>query len=328
MQSNVDRPVLIIDVLNGFIRAYSAFPTMTSNGDQIGGTVGFLKTLRKLVFESQPKMVCLAWEGGGSSRRRALYSEYKLNRKPEKLNRFYEDDIPDSDENRQHQLLVLIKLLKNVPVCQLYVSDCEGDDVVAYLCKNTFRNESKIIASSDKDMLQLIDDKTKVYSFHKKTYVTIDNVLKDYRIKSENFAIAKALCGDPSDNIPGVDGIGFKKVVKLFPFLGTDSGLILQDVFSYAQAHVDESKLYNRVIESKDIIERNWRLVYLDGGMISPTQSQRIDNAVQSFKPLIDKMNFMKLLIDEGINDFNVDDFFYAFHGIEGLEYRNRRNDK
>ena len=295
---------------------------MSSNGYQMGGTIGFLKTLRRIVFESQPRAVYIAWEGGGSTKRRALYSEYKMNRKPEKLNRFYEDDIPDSDENKKHQIIALLAMLKCIPVCQIYVSDCEGDDVVAYLSRGQFKNDNKIIVSSDKDLLQLVDEHTKVYSLHKKTYVTSANILTDFRVLSENFAFVKALCGDPSDNIPGVSGIGLKKVVKLFPFLGTDSNLVLQNIFDYAQAHIDESTLYKRVIECKEDVKRNWRLVYLDGGMLAPSQAQRVDNVIQTFKPTADRMGLMQQLIKEGINDFDIDGFFYSFNGIEGLEYK------
>ena len=130
-----DRVVLIIDGMNAFLRAHAAFPTMNSNGESMGGCIGFLKMMRRIVSELQPKAVYVAWEGGGSQRRRKLYAGYKMNRKPERLNRFYEDDIPDTDENRKHQLVTLLGMLKCVPVCQLYVSDCEGDDVIAYLCQ-------------------------------------------------------------------------------------------------------------------------------------------------------------------------------------------------
>ena len=101
------------------------------------------KVVEKISHEIQPRQMCVVWEGGGSSRRKALYSDYKQQRRPEKLNRFYEDDIPDSDDNRQHQLITLIGLVKNLPIRQLYVSDCEGDDVIAYLCNGPFKQKNK-----------------------------------------------------------------------------------------------------------------------------------------------------------------------------------------
>jgi DNA polymerase-1 len=266
--------------------------------------------------------VYIAWEGGGSQRRRSLYSEYKMNRKPERLNRFYGDDIPESNENEKKQLVTLLAMLKCLPVCQLYVADCEGDDVVAYLCCRTFRDANKVVASSDKDMYQLLNDRTRIYNFHKRTYVLKDDVFETFRVTASNFAIAKALCGDKGDNVPGVKGIGFKTVSKLYPFLGTDTNIILQDVFDYAAAHVDESKLHQRVLDNQEDVRRNWKLVYLDGGMISATQAGSIDHVVSAFEPSMNRYKLLKMIVNEGIGDFDIEGLCYAFGCIEGIQNR------
>lgn len=320
MQNNEQRPVLICDAMNLFVRSYCAYPTMSSHGYQMGGCIGFLKTLRRIVSEVQPSAVYVCWEGGGSSRRRALLSEYKLNRAPGKLNRFYEDDIPDTEENRKHQLLALLALLKCVPACQLYASDCEGDDLVAYLCCSPMRNLEKVIVSSDKDLYQLLDEKTKLYSLHKKTFVTAESVMEEFRVKAKHFALAKALCGDPGDNVPGVKGVGFRTVAKLFPFLGLDEDVLLQDVLDYSNSHEEESRIYKRIVEASDDVRRNWRLVYLDGSMIPASQQRATDQRIKSFIPKIDRVAMVKLLVKEGINDFDVGDFFYAFNCINNVQ--------
>jgi len=316
------RPVLIVDAMNLFVRSYSAYPTMSAHGYQMGGCIGFLKTLRRVVFESQPKAVYICWEGGGSTKRRRLYSEYKMNRKPEKLNRFYEDDIPDNEDNKRYQIEALLHMTRCVPVCQLYVSDCEGDDLVAYLCRGPMRAEDKIIVSSDKDLYQLLDDQTKVYSLHKKTFVTKETVMEEFRVQAKHFALAKALCGDAGDNVPGIKGVGFKTVAKLFPFLGIDEDVLLQQVIDYAHTHIEESPKFQRIVEQEDDVKRNWRLVYLDGSMLSPTQQQQIDHRIQNFVPKADRMGLMKQLAKEGIGDFDVEDFFYAFHCIDNLQHK------
>jgi 5'-3' exonuclease len=322
--STSDRPVLIIDGLNSFIRSYAAYPTMSSHGYQMGGCIGFLKTLRRLTNDIAPSAVYIAWEGGGSQKRRTLYSEYKMNRKPEKLNRFYEDDIPDSEHNKQQQLVSLLGMLKCVPVCQLYVSDCEGDDVIAYLTRGPFRGHEKVIASSDKDMYQLLDDSTRIYSLHKKTFVTIPDVVNDFRVQPKNFAIAKALCGDPSDNIPGIKGLGFKTVARVLPFLSLEEDVMLEDIFKYCHTHSEESVVYRRILEREDEVKRNYKLVYLDGGMLSQHQSAKVDHLVNTFNPKMDRMGLIKNLVREGINDFDVEGFFYAFNCIENVENRTR----
>lgn len=314
-----DRPALIVDGLNLYTRAYSAFPQMSSHGYQMGGCIGFMKTLQRLVREYSPSVVYVAWEGGGSLRRRHLFSEYKMNRRPEKLNRFYAGDIPDTEENRKHQLISLLGMLKNAPVCQIYVPDCEGDDVVAYLCRGPLRERNKIIASSDKDMYQLLDERTQIYSFHKRRLFTSLDVLQEFRIHPNNFALAKAVCGDVSDNIPGVKGIGFKTAIDKFPFLGGAESVLAQDFINFAAAHSSESVIYKRVVECQDEIKRNWKLVYLDGSMLSADQISRVERSLSTFAPSINKMGLIKCLVKEGIGDFDTENFFYDFHCVEGL---------
>jgi len=320
--SIVTRPILIIDAMNLFVRSFNAYPSMNSNGEPSGGCIGFLKTMRRIINEAQPSTVYVAWEGGGSQRRRKLFPEYKLNRKPEKLNRFYEDDLPESDENKKSQIVSLLGLLKCTPTCQLYASDCEADDVIGFLCCGPLKDTEKIIVSSDKDMYQLLNNKTKVYSLHKKMYVTKEDVLEEFRVTSENFALAKALCGDPSDNIPGVKGLGFKTVAKRFPFLGTEQSISMQDIFDYCHTHIDETPIYKKVLDSTSDIKRNWKLVYLDGSMLSANQISKIENSINTFVPNVSKMKFIKTLIKEGVSsDFDVDGFFYSFNCIDKIIY-------
>jgi len=314
-----DHPVLLVDAMNLFIRSYTAYPTMSSHGYQMGGTIGFLKSLSRIVSETHPRAIYIAWEGGGSTRRRAIFSEYKLGRRPERLNRFYGDDIPDSEENRKHQIVSLLGMLKNAPVCQVYASDCEGDDIIAYLCRGPFRNEEKIIVSSDKDMYQLLDEKTKQYSLQRKMIITKESVSEEFRVTSANMAIAKALCGDPGDNVPGVKGIGWKKVAKLFPILTQENDVLLQEVFDYCHAHSHESTLYRRILENESAVKRNYRLVYLDGSMLAPNQVAKVDAALEAFEPKINRLGLMTCLRKEGITDFDVERFFYTLYCIENV---------
>lgn len=312
-----DRPILIIDGLNQFLRAYQAYPAVSSvGGYQLGGTVGFCKMLAKICDIVHPSMIYICWESGGSPKRRKIYAEYKQNRIPQKLNRFYEDDIPESDDNRQHQIATLLALLKNVPVCQLYVPDCEGDDVIAYLCRGRFKDQNKIIASSDKDYYQLMDDKTQIYNLHRKMIITQQTVLDEYRVYSHNFALAKSICGDQSDNIPGVPGVGYKTLLKHVPFLGLEQQVILEDIFSYCETHRD-NKVCKKILDYKNDLIRNWRLIYLDDNSLSFEQSKKIDYTIDNFKSTLDKIKFLKLLAKEGVNNFDSTWFFYAFNGIE-----------
>lgn len=311
------RPVLIVDGQNLFIRSWAAYPQMSSHGYQMGGCIGFLKTLRRIATELQPSQVCVAWEGGGSQRRRSIYPEYKLGRRPEKLNRFYGDDIPDSEENRKHQMIALLEMLKCTPICQVYASDCEGDDIVAFLCKGPFKEVSKVIVSSDKDLYQLLDKHTSIYSLHKKKVLSELDVFEEFRIKTKNFALAKAICGDPGDNIPGIKGLGFKTIAKKLPFLGLDEEILPQDLISFCHQHAPESITYRKILEEKAMIDRNWQLVHLDGGMLSHNQISKVQNAIDTFAPKVNRIGLIKALVKEGIPDFDVEEFFYAFNCVD-----------
>ena len=284
---------------------------MNKNGEQMGGCIGFLKSMQRICREIQPSAIHIAWEGGGSLRRRKLYSEYKMGRKAEKLNRFYGDDIPDSEENKKHQLITLIGMLKHAPVCQIYVSDCEGDDIVAHLCAGPFRKQDKIIVSSDKDMYQLLDDQTKIYSLHRKKIVTHEDIFDEFRIKTHNFAIAKAICGDAGDNVPGVKGVGFKKVASKIPILAGNDVVILQEVLDFCTARFDESIIYRRIMEDAELIKRNWKLVHLDGSMLSADQISKVQHMVNTFNPHVNRMGLIRMLLKEGIEDFDVEGFYY-----------------
>ena len=308
-------PVLLVDARNLFTRHYVVNPDMTSNGEQCGGVIGFMKTLRRLVYEQSPAQVVIAWEGGGSTKRRAIYSEYKANRKPERLNRFYEDDIPDTEDNRVWQMAQLAKMLKRFPVCQVYVNDCEGDDVIAYLCKTTYRDRKKIIVSNDRDFYQLLDEKTSIYSPQSKRIHTQVDVEKEFfGIQPQNFALAKALCGDKSDNIPGVKGLGFKTLVSRIPLFITHNELTIDEVVDYCRVRVDEAKVMKNVTQSEELIRTNWRLVYLGGAPLTIDQAAKVDAILAEHQPRMDMLSFMRDLVEVGVRTIeNPHDFCSAF---------------
>ena len=311
-----NRPILIIDGANVFYRAFAAFPAMSSNGVQAGGVVGFLKTLRSVVDQFQPKQVFITWESGGSARRRAIFPAYKENRKPQKLNRFYEDDIPETEENRVEQNLILVQLLRELPICQVYVEDAEGDDVVGFLCRNHFLHDNKILMSSDRDFYQLLDDRTSIYTPDRK-WVRPVNVLERFGVSSQNFAVAKAICGDAGDNIPGVNGIQFKRLTSKFPMLADSKEHLLDEIIDFGRKHYKASPIISKIIDDEALVRRNFRLVILDSSMLSGLQVERIQFAIDTFEPKLNKLRFTQKLIDFGINtNFNVDDFFFAFRSF------------
>lgn len=312
------RRIMLVDALNTFTRYYVRHPQMSSHGEPVGGVVGFLNALKRLVEEQLPTQVIVVWEGGGSMRRRQLYPEYKQNRRPIKMNRYYEDDIPNTVENRNEQVRYLVECMKCVPVCQLYVTDCEADDVIAYLCRTWFKNDEVIIVSSDSDMYQLLDDKTRIFRPGKKVYVDVADVLESHGVHPRNFALAKAVCGDGADNVPGISGVGYKTLSKRVKGMQSDVPMDVESLLAECHACEEESrvKAYRSIIQGEELIRRNVRLVDLDGTMLGHEQRKGIDHQVDTFEPAGDKVGMFEKMVELGILEFDIDEFFYTLSSL------------
>lgn len=308
------RPIMLVDALNVFTRHFTANPTFSAHGQPMGGVVGFMYALRILVEEQCPQRAIIVWEGGGSTRRRQLYPEYKARRRPVRLNRSIYEDLPNTVENRDDQIRALVGCLKHVPVCQLYVSDCEADDVIAYLTRTHYRDNDKLIVSSDKDYYQLLDDRTKIFRPGKKVYVTKQSMLEEFGISPGNFPLAKAICGDDSDNIPGVKGIGFKTVAKRFPAMADDAEFDIDLLMteSRKQSETSRVKAFKHITESSELIKRNLKLVDLDGRMLGPEQRRKVDHQINTFEPTGNKISLIRELVSLGLVEFNADNFYYT----------------
>jgi len=309
-----DRPVLIFDAMNLFLRVYAANPSISQHGHHVGGVVGFLKSMRNIIDRFSPRKIFIVWEGGGSSRRRAIYPDYKKGKKPARMNRFYEQDIPDTQRNRNKQIAALISMMKNLPICHVYVGDCEGDDVIGYLCKYKLRNESKVIISSDQDYYQLLNDKTRIFRLGRKEIVSYEDILGLVGVSSNNYCIAKAAVGDSSDNISGIKGAGYKTMAKRFSFLADDEEADIKKIFEYASAHAEgKIKIYREIANNFELLERNWRLIYLDSRNLAANQVNQIEHIVDTFEPKRNKIGMMRDLIAEGIQNFDVESLFLSF---------------
>lgn len=321
--SNEDKSnetIVIVDALNLFTRHFCAHPALGVNGEHVGGIVGFLYGVIHLVEDFKPTKVIIVWEGGGSSKKRAIFKEYKSKRKPAKLNRFYSDDMPSTVENRNHQVSVLVDIIKNLPIDQIYIPDCEADDVIGYLCKYTYKDSKKVIISSDHDFYQLLDKKTIIHSPTWKKLVTSKTVIEKYGISPENFCLAKSICGDPADNIKGVPRVGFKTLAKRFPTLSTQEELTANEIVEIAKIEVSEGstlKAITNISESLDLIKRNWRLIYLDTQNLSGDQILKINHITDTFSPSRNKIQVMRILIKQGIQSFNVDRLFLSLKQIK-----------
>lgn len=308
----MSRPVLLIDGLNVFMRHFVVNPTLNESGLHVGGAVGFLNSIKFLSNRIGPSRVIVAWEGGGSARRRSIFKNYKQGRRPQKLNRYYSGDLPDTVENRDSQISLIISLLRNTPIDQLYVDDCEADDIIGYLCKRKLADKRVVIASSDKDLYQLLNHKTIQWSPGQKKFITFKDVKEKFNITATNFCTARAFVGDPSDGLNGVPRAGFPTITKRFPELQEDKFVSVEDIVNKSKILIEKSDLciYTNIVEHQEIAKRNWSLMYLDTNNLSASQIQKIDYGFANEDSTCNKMKLIRALSNEGIKNFDVDSFY------------------
>tara|TARA_A100001515_G_scaffold105068_1_gene85805 strand:- start:1606 stop:2553 length:948 start_codon:yes stop_codon:yes gene_type:complete len=313
----MERPAMIIDGLNLFMRHYAAHPAMSQNGDQVGGIVGFINTITRLSEKIGPSEIYVIWESGGSIKKRGIFKDYKKNRKPMKLNRYYED-IPDTISNKKNQVRIIVEALKNTAVRQIYIQGCEADDAIAYMTKYTFKDQRKVIVSSDHDYYQLLDNKTIIYSPTLKSFVNKKTVTEKYKVSVENFCLAKSIAGDKSDNIKGVKGLSYKSLAKLIPETTSSHELTLDELFEHAKkVHSKKQSLSSeRLVKNELLIRRNWRLVRLDTNNLSFEHIKKINTIYENDKSVNNKFGMIRFLLKLGINNVNVDHLFLSLKSL------------
>lgn len=305
------KKVIFIDGLNMFIRSYIVNPTLDREGNPIGGCIGFLKSLQKVSKKFRPDEVVIVWDGHeGSQRKRALNNNYKEGRGPIRFNRRLIELSPEKQaENKAYQLIRLMEYINELPIIQIVIDFVEADDVIAYGARHPFyRGWDKIIVSSDKDFFQLCDDHTSVYRPIQDRIVTKQSILDDFKIHPNNFALARAIAGDSSDNLPGVSGVGLKTIAKRFPFLLDEKESSCQEIVTNCAMQGKRLKLHENIIKSADLVKNNYRIMQLYNPNIRPLNREIINNAIINFEPEFLKLNFTKMLFIDDVSYLNFEE--------------------
>lgn len=294
--------VLVIDGLNTFIRVFSVIPTTNDDGIHIGGIVGFLKSVGYAVKMLGPTRTIIVFDGkGGSNRRRKLYPEYKARRTTKiRLNRV--NDFENIDDERHSMLMQLsrcVEYLEALPVSILSIDNVEADDVIAYTTKQLLPESNSIIMSTDKDFLQLVNDRISVWSPTKKKLYKPDNLKEEYEISANNFLTYRLLEGDKSDNIPGVMGIGLKTAIKRFPQLLDENVDVGIDDLLKTAGDNKGLKIYDNVLDSEDKLRLNYKLMQLDEVDISGQAKLKINRIVNGKIPELSRPVFQKQFIED-----------------------------
>ena len=303
IQKTTNSDILLVDGLNTFIRSFMAVPSMNDDGMHTGGIAGFLKSIGYAIKLINPTRVIVVFDGtGGSQKRRKIYPDYKKGRKTKvKFNRTYEE-LSSSEleqKNLQIELMRLVSYLEVLPVTVMAIDNIEADDTIAYLAEDTFKDSNVTIMSTDKDFLQLASERVKIWSPVKKKIFGCKEIVDEYGITCNNFIFYRVLEGDVSDNIPGIDGVGIKRVLQAYPFLADDKQVTLQEIYNYSENYKGKYKIYERVLDNKLLIERNYELMQLKATSIQSFTQLRIEEIIKKQVPKIDKMTFSRLITED-----------------------------
>ncbi len=208
-----EKHLLIIDANSVIHRAYHALPRLTTkDGELVNAVYGFLLVFLKAIKDFQPDFIAACFDHPSPTFRHKKYKEYKAKR-------------PPAPEDLYQQIPKVKEVLEAFGVSFFEKEGLEADDLIGTIArlspkKQVFPKIETIILSGDLDTLQLINPQTKVYALRKGVK---DVVLYDEDMVKEKFQGLtpfqlldfKALRGDPSDNIPGVTGVGEKTAISL-----------------------------------------------------------------------------------------------------------------
>jgi 5'-3' exonuclease len=237
-----------------------------------------------------------------------MYSDYKGGRTGlTKLNRLqgYED-IEDQQESMRKQFIRLYEYLQNLPVTLLQVDYVEADDLMAWMANHYFNNEV-ILLSTDKDFLQLINHRIKVYSPIKKVMYDESLIKEEWGVIPQNLIWYRVIMGDSSDNIKGVNGVGAKTILGKMDFLN-DGELDYNEFLSEVKQKCDD-KLSKKLLEAEDTLKLNYDLMQLKSPEISTSIISNVRGILDNNHPKLNLLEFKKM--------FMYDKLYTAFANVD-----------
>lgn len=311
--------VIIIDALNMFLRSYVVSPHLNKKGLPVGGTIGFLKSLQKVARDFDAEEIIVAWDGHeGSARRRSMNKDYKGGRKPVRFNRRMVELSPEKEEaNKGYQQVRLMEYLNQMPVIQLVADFTEADDIIALVINHDrYAGWKKTIISSDKDFFQLCREDVQIYRPIQKKIITEESIIDDFKIHPKNFALARAIEGDKSDNLPGVKGAGLKTIAKRFPYLVREDEYEVSDIIRDCAMQGKKLKIHENIEKSQKLIKDNYAIMQLQYPNIRPMNREIIKKAINDFEPYFDKIKFSQMLLEDDALTLKFNDLQQVFRKI------------
>ena len=238
-------------IVDGHAYAYRAFHAIRElrgpAGQPTNAIYGFVKMLDKMRGALEPAHLIVVWDGGLSAERMAALPEYKAQR-------------PEMPADLRPQLDEIVQYLGAAGMASLCPAEVEADDYIACLARRAEAAEwNVVIASSDKDFMQLVSPQVGLWNPNDKAAViwSREQVVAKTGVEPGQVAEWLALMGDAVDNIPGVPGVGPKTAAELLRQFGSVAALLTR------LSEVKSVKLRGALTESAAVISRNLRLVQL-----------------------------------------------------------------
>ncbi|HSE65198.1 MAG TPA: DNA polymerase I [Thermoanaerobaculia bacterium] len=234
----------LVDAMSNIHRAYHAIQRLsTAAGRPTNAIYGFVTMLRKMLREHTPDYLAVAWDGPQRTLRHEQYSEYKANRQP------MADDLAS-------QVPVIRQILDAYRIPVLELPGYEADDVIGTLAKKaSTMGFDVVIVTADKDMLQLVGPRVRVFHTGREKFLDAAGVREFFGVAPEQVADVLALMGDSVDNIPGVPRVGevtAKKWISEYgdlPTLLARAGEIKGKVGESLREHRENAVISRRLVE-------------------------------------------------------------------------------
>ena len=325
---------LLIDGSNLMKIGFHGVKDLYSDGSHLGAIYHFINTIRKFLEEHNYDKVVVFWDAEhSSSTRKELYPQYKGNRKQDMNEYKLESYLTQNARIKEY--------LEEVFVRQVEMVNNEADDLIAYYCQRSI-NEEITIFSSDKDLTQLISEKVSIYSPNLKQYfkqgdlITINKV----QIPHYNVLTCKIMTGDSSDNISGIEGLGEKTLVKLFPDMlvkpctmdeiRVDAGILTQEKKSKVLENILIGKTKNGIL-GEEFYLTNKKIVDLSNPLITEDAKELVEQIITDTIDPTDRgyKNLMRLMMEDGLfkylpkNDEAWVNFLRPFMKLTRKEKRN-----
>jgi len=287
METLVKKPrILIIDALNMYLKNYIINPSISTNGQPCGGIKGMFQSIQKSVRETKPDQIIIVWDGpNGSKKRKSMDKNYKGGRKPIRLNRAFHNLTDDEElRNKIWQQSRAIEYINQMPIVQFMIPEIEADDVIAYITQmQRYKGWQKIIISNDRDFMQVCDDETILLRPTQNELLNKARIIEKTGVHPTNMALARAIVGDVSDNLPGIRGAGFATVGKRLNFLGDSKTYTIDDVVEFCENTKSKLKFFAGIIENKSLIEHNYKMMQLYAPQMSFQSKEYVKVSIENF---------------------------------------------